>query len=247
MASLPEQRPCLDFCIFIQRHDIIQRVLHLFAIKRTAFSCCSFCREGFHLSTPLFTGQITPAEEKNNLSHPGKVLLSLPTRVFSLIFKNVFDEDVQALRGDVTRLHGVAVPLAVALPAIAIATTASAVTTIAAEAAEPGVVLDELEEEEVLHALEADRPESRQAEEELGEPARLVLVVGAAVLLEGGVDLLAVALDLEGGLLLEALRVRVEEDDGAQAAQLGLVLNGGGENNVAEEKSVIKYSSKYTG
>ena len=178
------------------------------------------------MSTPLFTGQITPAEEKNDLSHPGKVLLSLPTRVFSLIFKNVFDEDVQALRGDVTRLHGVAVPLAVALPAIAIATTASAVTTIAAEAAEPGVVLDELEEEEVLHALEADRPEGGQSEEEFGESAGLVLVVGAAVLLQGGVDLLAEALDLEGGLLLEALGVGVEQDDCTEASKLGLVLQG---------------------
>ena len=33
----------------------------------------------------------------------------------------------------------------------------------------------------------------------------------------------------------------------AQAAQLGLVLNGRGENNVAEGMSVMKNSSHYTG
>ena len=55
-------------------------------------------------------------------------------------------------------------------------------------------------------------------------PAGLVLVVEPGVLLEGGVHLLAEGLDLRAGRRLQSLGVGVEEDDGAQAAQFGLVL-----------------------
>ena len=56
------------------------------------------------------------------------------------------------------------------------------------------------------------------------KPAGLVLVVEPCVLLESGVHLLAEGLDLRGCRRLQSLGDRVEEHDGAQTAQLGLVL-----------------------
>ena len=53
-----------------------------------------------------------------------------------------------------------------------------------------GGVSDELEEEEVLQALEADGAQRRQAEQQLGKAAWLIRVAGLAVFLQGSVDLL---------------------------------------------------------
>ena len=58
-------------------------------------------------------------------------------------------------------------------------------------------------------------------EEELGEPAWLVLVRGPGVLLQGGVHSLPELLHPVD--VLEPLHVRVEQDDGTQTAQLRLV------------------------
>ena len=60
-----------------------------------------------------------------------------------------------------------------------------------------------------------------KAEKQLGEPARLVLVSGPGVLLQGGVHPLPQLLHPVD--VLESLHVRVEENDGTQTAQLGFV------------------------
>lgn len=59
-----------------------------------------------------------------------------------------------------------------------------------------GRVADELEEEQVFQALEPDGTERGQAEQQLGEAARLLGVRGSRVLLERGVHLLAQHLHL---------------------------------------------------
>ena len=60
-----------------------------------------------------------------------------------------------------------------------------------------------------------------KSEKQLGKSARFVLVSGPGVLLQGGVHPLPQLLHPVD--VLEALHVRVEENDGTQAAQLSLV------------------------
>lgn len=75
-------------------------------------------------------------------------------------------------------------------------------------------VADHFEEEQVLQALETDRTDGWQAEQQLGEPARVVRPGHAGIFLESGVNFFAQQTDLLDGL--EASHVGIEENDGPE-------------------------------
>ena len=145
------------------------------------------------------------------------------------VLEDLLDEDVQAS-------GGVAVARLFPVVAGTVGRTASAVVGghLCVVAAGGGrgrsgcgarlFIPDQLVEEEVLDALESDRPEGGKPEQEFGEPGRLVLVVGAGVLFQGCVDLLPEGLDLGRRVLIQPFGIRVEKNDCTETSQLGFVL-----------------------